>query len=876
MNIHSEIITLRGSESRRAWFNAAILASPALKPFLDHFSGSVMINWFYRALGARIGRNVFIHVSPESLSTLNLLSVGDNVIALGGRTSIFCESRDDNVIRRAPVIIGENAVIGHGSVLLPGAVVPSHAVLGPYTKLDGHENMKVASTWMGSPATLVQDARPEEITEALRKSGGRAAEHWPWLLLECLGQLLVPLLAFALPIPCIFVIGLIVSSNLGPWALIYFSPIGYGLFVLTTFIVVFLGKWFLVGRLRRETSYKLFGARFLGWTLFAALHRYSFSLVLDRLLGTDMMAGYWWLMGAKIGNNVYINSTDVLEYDLLQIDDEVSIGEGAYLAALSMNSSRVSLSYVIINERASIGSSSAVMPGSVVERQNILGSSSTAMVGETLTAEHYWEGSPAEGLLLNSLRPSSLTSLTITDAGIEMTRRRSIFGSRARTISFNRLSTGASSVGQARSSVDSGGRNSTSVITSPVSAVSFDIPTSPRRRAGPQNIFLSGATGFVGVFLLEQLLQEGHQVYCLVRSNTKELAMARIKACMQLYSLWKAPYEYSIIPVLGDLSKPKLGLEQETWSHLARIADIVIHCGAQIDYLKTFDEIAPVNVNGTKEMLEFAVNEKPKPFHYMSTLSVFNPVSDLKIDETNIPSGKSLHTGYTQSKFAAENLVMDAAKKGAVCYIYRLGRITGHSRTGAIPAQDFPFLLLKGIIDLGCYPVDLNAPVDVVPVDFATSLIAHFIRRSRSHPMLPGGQRTGARHGKARVYHLTHPRHGQLPDMCLWLAEKGYKLEGVSYTRWRDLLLERGSNSSLAPFIANFEPGLASAKWARFKCDRTIRDAEMGGFVGSIMDIDAHLIGSYVDFLVSSGALPPPSYGNGSEVSGKLILLIQV
>jgi hypothetical protein len=217
---------------------------------------------------------------------------------------------------------------------------------------------------------------------------------------------------------------------------------------------------------------------------------------------------------------------------------------------------------------------------------------------------------------------------------------------------------------------------------------------------------------------------------------------------------------------------------------------------------------------------------------------------------------------------------MQSAKLGNPTTIYRLGRITGDSKSGVIPTQDLPYLLLKGIVGMGSFPVDLKAPVDILPVDVCVALLAHFIRKSRSSTRfaLPGMRKSGRAVGKAKVYHITHPRPVTLPQMCLWLTEKGYHLEGITYSRWRDKLLTQISTSPLAtlghitiaqanplaPFISNFEPGLSDAKWARFKCDKTIREAENGGFVGTIMDIDAHLIGSYVDFLVRVGALPAP------------------
>jgi acetyltransferase-like isoleucine patch superfamily enzyme len=131
-----------------------------------------------------------------------MVTVGDGAVVLGGKTAILSEAYVEGHIRRVPVVIGEYAVVGSGSVLLPGSVVPPHTTLSPRTRFDGTEvNLQPGSTWTGSPAVLISDAKPEELLKTMKALGGRAQERWPWLLLDSLGQLIVPLLSLALPLP---------------------------------------------------------------------------------------------------------------------------------------------------------------------------------------------------------------------------------------------------------------------------------------------------------------------------------------------------------------------------------------------------------------------------------------------------------------------------------------------------------------------------------------------------------------------------------------------------------------------------------------------------------------------------------------------------
>jgi acyl carrier protein len=137
----------------------------------------------------------------------------------------------------------------------------------------------------------------------------------------------------------------------------------------------------------------------------------------------------------------------------------------------------------------------------------------------------------------------------------------------------------------------------------------------------PQSILLTGATGFLGVFLLHELLQQTRaNMYCLIRPSDQVEGGDRIKKSLEKYGLWNPLYSARIVPVVGDLSHPLLGLSDEQFNRLAEEIDVIYHNGALVNYVAPYSVSKRPNVLGTQEVLRLACRFKLKPVHYVSTL----------------------------------------------------------------------------------------------------------------------------------------------------------------------------------------------------------------------------------------------------------------
>lgn len=312
----------------------------------------------------------------------------------------------------------------------------------------------------------------------------------------------------------------------------------------------------------------------------------------------------------------------------------------------------------------------------------------------------------------------------------------------------------------------------------------------------PQRIFLTGATGFLGAFLLHELLQQTPaSIYCLVRSQDIEEAKQKIAANLKRYLLTDEDLDTRIVPVLGDLSQPFFGLSERQFRKLASEIDVIYHNGAFVNLVYPYSALRAVNVLGTKEILKLASQTKIKPVHFISTLDVFQSPRyaemEIILEDDELIDGDGLSDGYAQSKWVGEKLVKAAHARGIPICIYRPGMIVGHSQTGASNTNDLIGRLIKGIIQLGSAP-NLDLKMSLTPVDYVSQAIIHLSQQPESL-------------GKA--FHLVSPHVLPFRELVKEIRSLGYSIGWNDYDEWQAELLKVASNkeeNALSPLLFLF------------------------------------------------------------------------
>ncbi|KAG8534309.1 putative PKS/NRPS-like protein biosynthetic cluster [Bacidia gigantensis] len=235
----------------------------------------------------------------------------------------------------------------------------------------------------------------------------------------------------------------------------------------------------------------------------------------------------------------------------------------------------------------------------------------------------------------------------------------------------------------------------------------------------PNSVFITGATGFVGSFILHELLDSGISAHCLVRAKGDEIGMQRLITVLASYDLWKPDYASLLQPVIGDLAKPFFGLDEEVFDRLADQVDTVCHAGALVDWMRPLEEYIGPNVVSTHEILRLAARGRCKAIHIISTLATLPKHLGYEVSEHD------REYGYSTSKYMAERMVSAARWRGAKASVYRVPFVTASASSGHFRHDrgDFLHNLIAGSIELGSFPA-LDADLSVVlPVDYLSKTI---------------------------------------------------------------------------------------------------------------------------------------------------------
>lgn len=353
-------------------------------------------------------------------------------------------------------------------------------------------------------------------------------------------------------------------------------------------------------------------------------------------------------------------------------------------------------------------------------------------------------------------------------------------------------------------------------------------------------VLVTGATGFLGPFLLHGLLRlTTCTCFAVVRAADPAHGMNRIRAALRRAGLWTPDLERMLRErmrvVCGDLSLPGLGLASGQWEALSREVRAVFHCAALVNYSLAYDALRPHNVEATRELLRFAATGVRKEFHYVSTTLIFGWTTlPLLVESDDNDAMANLDFGYAQSKWVAEQLVLAAERQGLAVRIYRTSTLS--ASTGGVGNRDdivvrlIAFMLNHGLA------VDSTIQISFVPVDIAAdNMVAIFAG--------PGSA--------GRTLHVTADRYCNMPDITSLIArEYGYRFTYHSIPGFVAELNRRcGRDDPLYPlleFINRSHAKVALMQGKRY--DNTDYRAARSGAPGSRSDPP---LATTVDFVMT-------------------------
>lgn len=372
------------------------------------------------------------------------------------------------------------------------------------------------------------------------------------------------------------------------------------------------------------------------------------------------------------------------------------------------------------------------------------------------------------------------------------------------------------------------------------------------------SIFLTGATGFLGAYLLRDcLLHTDMEVRCLVRGESEERSRQRLLAKWRGLGEWREEWDRRVHVVSGTLEAPRFGLSDGEFEALAGTVAVVVHNGANVNFVAPYSLLRAVNVGSNATVLELSLAAGQVPVHYISTTAVFNGEErdqfDPLTEEIWLSDPSCLFSGYAQTKWVGEALWREGGSRGIKVSIHRPGLVTGDSGTGDWHTDDFLCRLFQGCVQMGVFP-DLGVEIDMMPVDLVSRGIVEVLMRER--------------YGDVRVcnYHWTHPTPAKMSDIAVWFRCRGWAVELASVDRWLERVRTVKEDNALYPlmpflfqrlgtqgvtlleFFGSRRLNLGRSNAAQVLEDSSIQPPEK----------PAALMELYVNALVSKGILPRP------------------
>ncbi|HEY0311781.1 MAG TPA: Pls/PosA family non-ribosomal peptide synthetase [Allosphingosinicella sp.] len=362
--------------------------------FVHPIYATLFVAPWYRALGVKVGRRA--EISTAAAIVPDLVEIGpESFIA---DAVVFGAARvEPGYINLERTSIGRRTFIGNSALLPAGTHVGDEVLIGVLSKPPEEEKaaMKSGTTWFGSPAICL----PARQSVGLFDEGARfnpSKRLWTTrLVIESIRAILSLTIFLSFFSLMLSVVGDLSDLPHGAWLILAAFPFLYVGFAIACGLSLAAIKWLVVGRYKPTTAPLWSTFVWRSELVTATYENLAVPNLLEPLRGTFWLPAYLRLLGCRIGKRCYIDTTDITEYDLVEIGDDVALNDYAGLQTHLFEDRVMKVSGVVVRDRATIGSLAIVLYDAEIGEDAQLGDLSVVMKGESLPSGTSWEGSPA-------------------------------------------------------------------------------------------------------------------------------------------------------------------------------------------------------------------------------------------------------------------------------------------------------------------------------------------------------------------------------------------------------------------------------------------------------------------------------------------------
>ena len=377
----------------RKWFADQLMSLSLI--VLHPIYATVFVSIWFKALGAKVGKNT--EISTASSVTHPLLEIGRNAFVADAVTLGEADVRGQQLILDKTVI-GNNSFVGNSALIPQGYHLPGRMLIGVLSTPPSKEQLDADNTrdWFGSPAIALprrQESRTFPAEQTLKPSPTRI-----------FGRTLVEFIRILIPETTILICSILFIAYAHDllvekrwWEIAYTLPVYYLYYMgLPAFLVLVILKWICVRTYKAEQKPMWTARVWLSEAITSTYEALTVPFVLDFMRGTPWLPILLRFMGLKTGKRVYMNTTDVTEFDMVHIGDDTAMNEDCGPQTHLFEDRVMKVGPIRIGKRCNIGARSIILYDSEIGDDVGVDPLSLIMKGENLQPGTNWGGSPVK------------------------------------------------------------------------------------------------------------------------------------------------------------------------------------------------------------------------------------------------------------------------------------------------------------------------------------------------------------------------------------------------------------------------------------------------------------------------------------------------
>ncbi|WP_193065052.1 beta-ketoacyl synthase N-terminal-like domain-containing protein [Oceanobacillus oncorhynchi] len=312
-----------------------------------------------------------------------------------------------------------------------------------------------------------------------------------------------------------------------------------------------------------------------------------------------------------------------------------------------------------------------------------------------------------------------------------------------------------------------------------------------------QNILLTGSTGYLGIYLLRDLLDHTNaNIHLLIRGESQKHAEEKLVTNWSNYFPAKDItdlFNKSLHVIMGDLSTDRLGLDEEEYTVLANKVDCIVHSAGLVKHFGEYSTFENINVKGTNRLIDLAKFGMKKDFNLISSTAVARgKVKNREyvlFSEFDTNIGQSINNPYGVSKFEAEKIVLEARKEGVNSNLFRVGNIMFDSKTGQFQSNiesNGLYTIIRAMIKMNIFPNQKREELDFSFIDYVSkSIVLLFNRTELSN----------------EIHHIFNQRRSSLYEISQVVKQRVEDLEVTDFNLFIQFIKDHYNNSAYSSYI---------------------------------------------------------------------------